>query len=125
VCRAVLAAAILASSAIGSVAIGQETTADPPAAAQKKFRGRLPNYYRHVVDQKQREAIYAIQEEYAAKIAALQAQLDAMVEERDGKVAGVLTAEQAQKVKQLADEAKAKRDAKKTAETPPDESEKE
>ena len=58
---------------------GQDAAADrgsaaaekTPAKKAKKFRGRLPNYYRQVVDEKQREAIYKIQQEYAPKIAAL------------------------------------------------------
>ena len=44
------------------------------AAGEKKAkapRGRLPAYYAQVVDEKQREAIYKIQQEYEPKIADL------------------------------------------------------
>ena len=104
-------------------AVGQDTKpevdkaeAEPAAPAKaKKFRGRLPNYYRQVVDEKQRQTIYQIQEEYASKIAALRAQLAAVTKERDEKVAAVLTPEQLKKVEELAAEAKAKRERKKSA----------
>ena len=99
----------------GRPATGQEESGAKPAAAKKakKFRGRLPNHYRHVVDEKQRQEIYKIQEEYASRLAALKAQLAAMTKERDEKVVAVLTPEQLKKVEQLAAEAKAKRDEKK------------
>jgi len=90
-----------------------EKTAEPAVEKTEAFRGRLPNYYRFVVDEKQREAIYKIQEEYAAKIDALKAQLAALTKERDAKVAAVLTPEQLKEVEQRAAEAKAKREAKK------------
>jgi hypothetical protein len=75
----------------------------------KKFRGRLPNYYRHVVDEKQRETIYKVQEEYAAKIDALRKQLETLIAERDAKVEAVLTPEQRKEVERLREEARAKR----------------
>jgi len=90
-----------------------EKPAEPAVEKTEAFRGRLPNYYRFVVDEKQREAIYKIQEEYAAKIDALKAQLAALTKERDAKVAAVLTPEQLKEVEQRAAEAKAKREAKK------------
>jgi len=102
-------------------ASGQEAAAEPKAAAgekaRKKPRGRLPNYYRHVVDEKQRVAIYKIQEEYAAKIADLKAQLAAVMKEQSEKVTAVLTAEQLQKIEQLKAEAAEKR-KKPAAKTP-------
>jgi Spy/CpxP family protein refolding chaperone len=94
-------------------AIAQDEPADAkPAEAkkEKRFRGRLPAYYRHVVDQKQRETIYKIQEEYEPKIAALRAQLEAIMKERNEKVAAVLTPEQLKKVEELGAAAKAKRE---------------
>ena len=121
-CRAVLATAMMASAAIGGLAVGQETAADAPAVA-KKFRGRLPNYYRHFVDKEQRAVIYAIQEEYASKIAELKAQLVAITKERDTKVVGVLTPEQAKEIERMQAEAEAKREKKQPAETPPPEKE--
>jgi len=106
-----------------------ETSAKPTAEApaekpvpeeakpkKREFRGRLPAYYGRVVDQKQREQIYAIQREYAPKIKALEAQLAALRAERDTKVEAVLTPEQLKTVEKLKAEAKAKRDKAKAAE---------
>ena len=84
-------------------------------AKTKKFRGRLPNHYRKVVDEQQRKAIYKIQEEYASKAADLKAQLKALIKERDEKVVAVLTPEQVKKVQDLMAAAKAKRAKKKSA----------
>ncbi len=98
-------------------AVGQDSTEEAkPAAAKKEtnFRGRLPNYYRTVVDEKQRQAIYKIQEEYAARLAALRDQLAALSKELDEKVTAVLTPEQAKKIQDLAAEAKTKREKKKS-----------
>ncbi|NQU24729.1 MAG: hypothetical protein HQ567_25890 [Candidatus Nealsonbacteria bacterium] len=91
---------------------GQPAAAEPVApAAQKaeKFRGRLPSYYRQVVDEKQRNAIYKIQEEYASKIADLKAQLAAMTKQRDEKITATLTPEQLDKIEKLKTEAQQKR----------------
>ena len=103
-------------------AVGQEQEAETkPAAAKKvkKFRGRLPNYYGQVVDQKQREAIYNIQEEYAPKIAALRAQLAALIKECSDKIAGVLTDEQLKNVEEAKAAARAKRDRKRAPKEKP------
>jgi hypothetical protein len=89
-----------------------ETPAETPApekAAKKEFRGRLPAYYGRVVDQTQREKIYAIQREFAPKIDALKAQLAALVAERDEKIVSVLTQEQRETIEKLKAEAQAKR----------------
>ncbi len=95
----------------GSRAVGQETPSDPSetAAPQKKFQGRLPAYYRTVVDQKQREAIYAIQKEYWTQIEALKAQLAALTKQRDEKITATLTPEQLKQVEAAVAAAKAKR----------------
>ena len=78
----------------------------------KKILGRkgrrLPSYYGSVVNEKQREEIYAIQEEYQPKIEALQNQLSAMKKERDEKISAVLTAEQKKQVEEAAAKAKHK-----------------
>jgi len=107
-----LASALIVLGGFAHPTAAQEQDAPAKTVAAKKAkkpRGRLPNYYKDVVSQQQREQIYAIQAEYRDKIAALKAQLAAMTKERDEKVAGVLTAEQIQKVEQLKAEAAAKR----------------
>jgi len=123
-----LALLTVALAYAGRSATGQEEAVSPDKATSqaqteaepaKKFRGRLPNYYRHVVDRKQREAIYKIQEEFASKIAALKAQLEALTKQRDEKVDAVLTPEQHKKVAELAAAAKAERDSKKNTKEKP------
>ncbi len=84
-----------------------------------KQRRRLPPYYARVVDDKQREAIYAIQDEYAPRIEELQKQLEALIAERDAKIQAVLTPEQLEQVQQLAAEAQKQR-KKRGGESAPD-----
>ncbi len=132
------AAGLMISAVIaGKAAVGQEAKsaqtakakpqAEAPAEApvpekstpakKRTFRGRLPAYYRQVVDEKQREKIYEIQREYAPKVDALRAQLAALIAERDEKVAAVLTPEQIEKVEQLRAEARAKRSSSRPPQT--------
>lgn len=85
-----------------------------PKETKNPYR-RLPPYYAQVVKPEQRKQIYAIQEEYGPKIDALQAQLKALLEERDKKIEAVLTEAQRQEVERLREEAKAKRAAKEKA----------
>ena len=66
----------------------------------------MPAHYASVVNEKQREEIYKIQEEYQPKIAALQKQLKALKKERDEKISAVLTAEQRKQVEEAAAKAK-------------------
>ena len=80
------------------------------AAAKSDTTGqRLPAYYAKVVDDTQRDKIYAIQKAHAAKIESLQAELKAAMEKRDAEIEAVLTPKQLQQVKAMAAEAKAKR----------------
>ena len=113
---AALVSVAIVLACVAGPTIGQEKEkpAKPAAAKKEKpFRGRLPNYYKQVVDEKQRKAIYKIQKEYAPKIAELKAQLQTLIKQRDEKVAAVLTPEQLKKVEELAAAAKAKRNRKK------------
>lgn len=71
----------------------------PPKA--KRFHARLPAHYASVVDDNQRQAIYAIQEQYSGRIAVIQAQLEALTKERDDKIAALLTAQQLEKIGKL------------------------
>jgi len=81
-------------------------SAKKPAASP---RGRLPLYYGQVVSGDQRAKIYEIQKSHAPKIEALQAQLDALIKERDAEVESVLTDEQRKRVAELMAEAAKKR----------------
>jgi Spy/CpxP family protein refolding chaperone len=62
-----------------------------------------------VVSEKQRETIYGIQAEYAAKIEVLETQLKTLKAERDKRMAAVLTAEQQKKVEDATAKARTKR----------------
>jgi hypothetical protein len=113
----------LSGLVIGSLALGlslaqhplrgEDPAAKPeakPAAKERaKPRGRLPANYGKVVDPLQTEKIYAIQDQYEPKIEALRAQLKDLVAKRDAEIDALLTAEQREKVKELADAAKARR----------------
>jgi Spy/CpxP family protein refolding chaperone len=73
-----------------------------------RARGRLPDHYGEVVTEEQREKIYEIQEEYRPKIEPLETQLKALKDERDAKIAAVLTPEQKKKVEEADANAKEK-----------------
>ena len=94
--------------------LAQDAKPAAAAAAKKpaKPRGRLPAYYGEVVDAAQREKIYAIQQSYAERIAALQAQLKDLNEKMDAEVKAVLTPEQQKKLDELSAAAKARRQAR-------------
>ena len=107
--------AIVLACLVGPTTGQEKQGAVEPAAAKKakKFRGRLPNYYRQVVDQEQRAEIYKIQAQYAPKIADLRKQLEALTKQRDREVAAVLTPLQRKKIEALRAAATAKRSQKK------------
>lgn len=86
-----------------------------PAATRRAPRGRLPNYYRQVVTPTQREKIYTLQASYAEKIEVLEKQIAELEAKRDAEVEALLTPEQREKVKALAEEAR-KRRAERAAE---------
>jgi hypothetical protein len=75
--------------------------AKPAAKAATKPRGRLPAYYGQVVSKEQREKIYSVQQSYAERIAALEAQLKELQEKMNGEIRAVLTAEQQKKIDEL------------------------
>ena len=122
-CNMLASLAVIAAVAGQPPAYAQDKAASAPkalassaqAGKPEKPRGVLPPYFKGVVDEKQRDAIYTSQGEYAAKIAALKAQLEAVTKERDTKIAAVLTPDQRKKVEQLQTEAKAKRGEQKPA----------
>lgn len=100
------------------VAAGQEPAAnqEPSSApAVKKFRGRLPAHYGRVVSSEQREKIYQLQADYAAKVEALKQQMEKLLADRDAAVEGVLTADQRRQIAKLRDEAQAARAARAAA----------
>jgi hypothetical protein len=81
--------------------------------SEARKRHRLPAHYAAIVNEKQREAIYQIQDEYQPRIDRLQKQLDALKGELDGKISALLTAEQKKQFEDAKARAKANRKAKK------------
>lgn len=109
---------------------GQEGAAKAPAPAKAEASGRraragqLPPYYRDVVSDEQRQKIYAIQAEYNAQIAELEAKVAQLRRERDAKIEALLTPEQKKQIEDLRAAARTKRDSRrppkaKAASTPP------
>jgi hypothetical protein len=108
-----LVASICTIACLFSFALAQETKETKPSL---KVKGRLPAYYKDVVDDKQKEQIYSIQTKYNDQIKKLADEMKALTEKRDAEVAAVLTAEQKAKVDALkAEAAKKKADAKEPA----------
>jgi hypothetical protein len=78
-------------------------------ADETKSKGRLPAYYKDVVDAKQKEDIYKLQADYFGKISLLQEQIKKLVAERDEAIEKVLSPEQLVKLKKIREEALSKR----------------
>jgi len=68
---------------------------------EKKFARRLPNFYRDVVSDEQRDAVYAIQADYFRPIEMLTLRLERLQKERDAQIEAVLNAEQKKKIEAL------------------------
>ena len=75
----------------------------------KRTVNRLPNYFRSVVTEKQRQKIYQIQNDYRPRIQELKEQLERLTEERNAKIDAVLTHEQRKKIARIKKAAKEKR----------------
>lgn len=96
--------ALLVSS--GTAAAQETPNATPPAAKAErkkadKVTGRLPAYYKGVVNDEQRQQIYKIMAECAPRLADLHAQLRKATKEQDDKIEALLTPEQKQKIAEL------------------------
>ena len=109
---------VATSLIVAGMTVGASSAQDGKKAAGKAAtksaaepRHRLPPYYAKVVDDTQKEKIYAIQDKHAAKIDALQAELKAAIDKRDTEIEAVLTTKQKVDIKALAADAKAKRGA--------------
>jgi hypothetical protein len=111
-------AAIVLSSVVSlNLALGQGKAAKGKAAAAAaaadeapaKAKGRLPAYYKDIVDAKQKDQIYAIQADYNTKIDALEAQIKKLTADRDAAVENVLSADQKDKLKKAREVAAAKK----------------
>lgn len=80
-----------------------------------KAGNRLPPYFADVVDDAQKEKIYEVQNKYAAQLKALQDQLDALRDKRDGEIEALLTPDQRAKIDAARAAKKKKPDDKKKA----------
>ncbi|MDR3197033.1 MAG: hypothetical protein LBU34_04100 [Planctomycetaceae bacterium] len=67
---------------------------------EKKLTGRLPNGYRNIVTNKQRDDIYSIQKEYAELIELLKIRIELLEQEKAQQVDALLTSDQVQKIKE-------------------------
>ena len=83
----------------------------PTAKKRTEPRGRLPAYFGEVIDSQQRDKVYELQAKYTAEIKQLQDQIAKLEQQRDEAVQGILTPEQAEKVRKLVEDGKAKRGA--------------
>ncbi len=75
---------------------------------EKKFTRRLPNFYREVISDSQRDKVYEIQAAYFGPVQMLTLRLDRLTAERDAQIEAVLTAEQKKKVEALRKESTAR-----------------
>jgi hypothetical protein len=115
----VAAAALLIASVCAAPVSAQAKapkTAAPKAAATDakapaKAKHRLPANYNKLVDDAQRDKIYAVQDKYAERKASLKKQLDELAAQEDAEIEGLLTADQKTKLAAMKDEAKSKKAA--------------
>ncbi|MCL2348226.1 MAG: hypothetical protein FWC50_08185 [Planctomycetaceae bacterium] len=75
----------------------------------KKFARRLPNFYREVINEKQKAEIYEIQASYFQVVESLKLRLEKLEAERDAQIESVLTADQKAQVESKVKAASAKR----------------
>lgn len=67
---------------------------------EKKLSSRLPNGYRNIVTEKQRNDIYALQKDYAEIIELLKIRITLLERECDQQVDALLTSDQVSKIRQ-------------------------
>lgn len=122
--KSFVAATLVALLSVGGIsqlgsfeALAQEnvsaSAAKPDTAAKKpaKPRGRLPNHYAKVVTGDQRNEIYKLQQSYSLRIDELKAEIAKLEAKMQEEIDAVLSKEQLERIHQLAEEAKARRQA--------------
>jgi hypothetical protein len=67
---------------------------------EKKLTGRLPNGYRTIVTNKQRDEMYSIQKEYAELIELLKIRIELLEQESAKQIDALLEPDQVQKIKE-------------------------
>lgn len=108
------AAAVLCAAVSFNLALAQPKPAAKGKAAAAgeapaKAKGRLPAYYKDIVDEKQKESIYTIQADFKGKIDALKEQIEKLETDRDAAIENVLSAAQKDKLKKAKEAAAAKK----------------
>ena len=88
----------------------KERTAKKPVAEEERAP-RMPAHFNKVIDEKQREKIVVILNQHWPQIAKKRAELEALLNQRDEALFGVLTPAQRKQVEALRAEALAKRQA--------------
>ena len=83
----------------------------------REFTGRLPNGYREVVSNSQREEIYKIQREYFNMIELLRLRIDQLESERANKIDGLLTGDQRTRIRTILGNLESERSARRAAGT--------
>jgi Spy/CpxP family protein refolding chaperone len=116
VCSMTLVSLAVVFAVVEHPVVGADRNAPMKKAAGKKGR-RLPAHYGQVVNEKQREEIYRIEEEYQPQIETLQKELNALKKVRDEKISALLTAEQKKRIEEAATKARENRKSKKQATT--------
>jgi hypothetical protein len=76
----------------------------------EEFQPRLPAFFSGIVDETQKEAIYAIQTKYNEQIAPLREQIADLLKKQQAEVEALLTADQLDQVQKRRDEARKERD---------------
>ncbi|PQO47792.1 hypothetical protein [Blastopirellula marina] len=104
----VVVAFLTAATTLPSL-IAQET------ADESKPSVRLPAYYGDVITADQRKKIYAIQRGYAPKIEQLEAEIKKLEEAMEAEMEGVLTQPQIDRIKELIEEEKIRREKNEAA----------
>ncbi len=92
--------------------------------SDKTFSRRIPNYWNTLkLTKRQKNAIYALQQEYFAEIILLQARIERLEAERDARYRDVLTTKQREQLDEKLAEVETKRAAKQEAKEAAEEAE--
>ncbi len=105
-----LSAAPKAKDPVAKSSTAKSRTANKPIATEQRAP-RMPAHFNKVIDETQREKIVALLEQYTPQIQQKRAELEALTQERDEALFGVLSAKQRKQVEALRAESLAKRRA--------------
>jgi hypothetical protein len=105
-----LAAAPKGKDAEAKSGSAKSRTANKPIATEQRAP-RMPAHFNNVIDEAQREKIVALLEQYTPQIQQKRAELEALTQQRDEALFGVLRPQQRKQVEALRAESLAKRRA--------------